>query len=246
MHFAEVGADVTVSRSDSPHTTSRACHIRATFARMPTMLSRSAFAVACVAAALTGARVSARASGAFGASYAVGTEDAALAPHLGDDELVLRVSQEPAPADAGSRRGQFTCTGEGRTWHRQAQARGSRVVLGQINIREPNPARRAVRLPLPYELSAALEDFSRMMLGMPGWSVRGVQDLRPLRAHEVGVYREEGRGGKEPMAPATPPAGVSNGAQRVGDERAQENGGDGKSRRVTRTVAFARYARHYF
>ena len=178
MHFAEIGADVTVSRSDSPHTTSRACHVRATFARMPTMLSRSAFAVACVAAALTGARVSADCADpeAFGASYAVETSDAALAPHLEDDELVLRVSGRglpPADACEVPAADQFTLH-----WVKEADMAIVKLkrdapesCLGEDEAsgetRTGSSEAVELRLPLPYELRRGAEDFSRMMLGMP-------------------------------------------------------------------------------
>jgi hypothetical protein len=140
---------------------------------MPTMLSRSAFAVACVAAALTGARVSADCADpeAFGASYAVETSDAALAPHLEDDELVLRVSGRglpPADACEVPAADQFTLH-----WVKEAdmaivklKREAPESCLGEEETGE-TPTATELRLPLPFELRRGAEDFSRMVLGMP-------------------------------------------------------------------------------
>ena len=142
------------------------------------MLSRSAFAVACVAAALTGARVSADCADpeAFGASYAVETSDAALAPHLEDDELVLRVSGRglpPADACEVPAADQFTLH-----WVKEADMAIVKLkrdapesCLGEDKAsgetRTGSSEAVELRLPLPYELRRGAEDFSRMMLGMP-------------------------------------------------------------------------------
>ena len=140
---------------------------------MPTMLTRSAFAVACVAAALTGARVSADCADpeAFGVSYAVDTSDAALAPHLEDDELVLRVSGRglpPADACGVPAADQFTLH-----WVKEAdmaivklKREAPESCLGEEETGE-TPTATELRLPLPFELRRGAEDFSRMMLGMP-------------------------------------------------------------------------------
>jgi hypothetical protein len=137
------------------------------------MLTRSAFAVACVAAALTGARVSADCADpeAFGVPYAVETSDAALAPHLEDDELVLRVSGRglpPADACEVPAADQFTLH-----WVKEAdmaivklKREAPESCLGEEETGE-TPTATELRLPLPFELRRGAEDFSRMVLGMP-------------------------------------------------------------------------------
>jgi hypothetical protein len=137
------------------------------------MLTRSAFAVACVAAALTGARVSADCADpeAFGVPYAVETSDAALAPHLEDDELVLRVSGRglpPADACEVLAADQFTLH-----WVKEAdmaivklKREAPESCLGEEETGE-TPTATELRLPLPFELRRGAEDFSRMVLGMP-------------------------------------------------------------------------------
>mgnify|MGYP004404635333 CR=1 FL=1 len=142
---------------------------------MPTMLTRSAFAVACVAAALTGARVSADCADpeAFGVSYAVDTSDAALAPHLEDDELVLRVSGRglpPADACEVPAADQFTLH-----WVKEADMAIVKLkreapepcLGGEEETGEGSSEAVELRMPLPFELRRGAEDFSRMMLGMP-------------------------------------------------------------------------------
>ena len=140
---------------------------------MPTMLTRSAFAVACVAAALTGARVSADCADpeAFGVSYAVDTSDAALAPHLEDDELVLRVSGRglpPADACEVPAADQFTLHGvkEADMAIVKLKREAPESCLGEEETGE-TPTATELRLPLPFELRRGAEDFSRMVLGMP-------------------------------------------------------------------------------
>ena len=142
---------------------------------MPMILTRSAFAVACVAAALTGACVSADCAEpeAFGVPYAVLTSDVALAPRLEDDELVLRVSGRGLPTSDAcevSVSDQFILH-----WVKEAD-------MAIVKLKRETPASclgdeeesgkassEAVelRLPLPFELRRGAEDFSRMMLGMP-------------------------------------------------------------------------------
>ena len=142
---------------------------------MPMILTRSAFAVACVAAALTGACVSADCAEpeAFGVPYAVLTSDVALAPRLEDDELVLRVSGRGLPTSDAcevSVSDQFILH-----WVKEAD-------MAIVKLKRETPesclgdeeesgkaSSEAVelRLPLPFELRRGAEDFSRMMLGMP-------------------------------------------------------------------------------
>jgi hypothetical protein len=148
------------------------------------MLVRSTFAVACVVAALTCARVNADCSDpeAFGVPYNVETSVPGLAPHLEDDELVMRVSGRGlALADACEvlATDQFTL-------HWMKEADMAIVKLKRDvpeSCLESNDAEETeishsetvvspeeaveIRLALPFELRRGAQDFSRMLLGLP-------------------------------------------------------------------------------
>ena len=148
------------------------------------MFVRPVFTMACVAAALTGAVVKADCSdpNAFGSGpYQILTSPG-FAPHLEDDDLVVRVTGRGlALADECDvpPNEQFTlhwvkeqdmaivklkrevpdeCLGGGETADQETQATQATV--------SPESAIE-LRVPLPFELRRGAEDFSRMMLGMP-------------------------------------------------------------------------------